>query len=139
MRTTTFILAALATFYATAQEHTEVHPTTPTNQSLDVVVGDTLKKSSAKVYNTLVGNAPATPNSQDLPKFSIIGKDNKFYLSIGAQFKSTVNYDWGNPLSSPSSFTPSSITVAKPGNSSNLDFTVQRSRLSFNFVWLPYT
>lgn len=139
MRTTTFILAALATFYATAQEHTEVHPTTPTNQSLDVVVGDTLKKSSAKVYNTLVGNAPATPNSQDLPKFSIIGKDNKFYLSIGAQFKSTVNYDWGNPLSSPSSFTPSSITKATPGNSSNLDFTVQRSRLSFNFVGLPDT
>ena len=139
MRTIATIFALMGTMSICAQVHTEVHPTTPTNQSLDVVVGDTLKKSTANVYNTLVGNAPATPNSQDLPKFSIIGKDNKFYLSIGAQFKSTVNYDWGNPMSSPSSFEPSAITKATAGHNTNLDFTIQRSRLTFNFVGLPDT
>ncbi|MBE6309558.1 MAG: hypothetical protein E7080_00695 [Bacteroidales bacterium] len=139
MKTTALILASLVTICTNAQVHTEVHPTTPTNQSLDVVLGDTLHKSSAKVYNTLVGNAPAAPNNQDLPKFSIIGKDNKFYLSVGAQFKSTVNFDWGNPINSPSSFAPSAITEVSDGNGSNLDFTVQRSRLSFNFIGLPDT
>ena len=139
MKTTAFILASLVTICTNAQEHTEVHPTTPTNQNLDVVLGDTLQKSTANVYNTLVGNAPAAPNNQDLPKFSIIGKENKFYLSVGAQFKSTINYDWGNPIQSPSSFAPSAISKAADGNGSNLDFTVQRSRLSFNFIGLPDT
>jgi hypothetical protein len=139
MRTLVSIFALMSVAYGFAQMSTEVHPTTPTNQNLDVVVGDTLKKTTANVYNTLVGNAPATPNSQDLPKFSIIGKDNKFYLSIGAQFKSTVNFDWGNPLSSPSSFEPSSITPAVPNHKTNLDYTMQRSRLIFNFVGLPDT
>ena len=139
MKTTALILASLVALCANAQEHTEVHPTTPTNQNLDVVLGDTLHKTTANVYNTLVNNAPAAPNNQDLPKFSIIGKENKFYLSVGAQFKSTINYDWGNPIQSPSSFTPSVITAASKGNKSNLDFTVQRSRLSFNFIGLPDT
>lgn len=139
MKMTLFIAIAMASTTAMAQEQIEVHPTTPTNQSIDFIVGDTLKGTSSNVYNTLVGNAPATPHSRDLPKFSIIGRENKFYLSIGAQFKSTMNFDWGNPLSSPSLFIPAEISKAQAGNGGKLDFTVQRSRLSFNFVGLPNT
>lgn len=139
MRTITVFLSMFAISTALAQTYYEVHPTTPTNQHMEIVVGDTLKHSSTDVYNTLIENAPAAPSSSDLPKFSIIGKERKFYLSIGAKFKSTINFDWGNPLASPSAFAPSNITQASPGNSSNLDFTIQRSRVSFNFVGLPDT
>lgn len=139
MRTTLFVLSACVVCTGFAQTHPEVHPTTPIDQHLEIVVGDTLRHSSTDVYNTLVENAPAAPSSRDLPKFSIIGKDRKFYMSVGARFKSTVNFDWGNPLASPSAFTPAQITHTTPGNGSNLDFTVQRSRVSFNFVGLPAT
>lgn len=117
----------------------EIHPTTPINQNIDFIMGDTLNNSSGQIYNTLVGNAPASPGNRDLPKFTIIGKENKFFLSFGAQFKSTLNVDWGNPLSTPSQFIPSNIQPVGPGNHEKLDFTVQRSRLSFNFVGLPHT
>lgn len=139
MKTTILAITILSPLFVVAQAHTEVHPTTPRNQNLDFVIGDTLRKSTSDVYNTLVENAPATPQNQDLPKFSIIGKENKFYLSVGAQFKSTVNYDWGNPLSSPSSFTPSQILPVAHGNGGKVDFTAQESRISFNFVGLPDT
>ncbi len=139
MRIALFISLAIATATAVADELIEVHPTTPTDQSIDFIVGDTLKGYSSNVYNTLIGNAPATPHSRDLPKFSIIGSENKFYLSIGAQFKSTMNFDWGNPLMSPALFIPSELRQTPIGSGGKFDFTVQRSRLSFNFVGLPNT
>ena len=139
MKTTILALCIASPLLLGAETLSEVHPTTPTNQNLDLVLGDTLRKSSSDVYNTLIENAPASPQSRDLPKFSIIGKDNQFYLSVGAQFKATANFDWGNPLSSPSSFSPSLIKPSAPGNGAALDFTAHRSRISFNFVGLPNT
>ena len=138
-RINTLAATAIIATIACLQAKSEVHSTTPTNQNIDFIMGDTLDKSSGQIYNTLIGNAPASPGNRDLPKFTIIGKENKFYMSIGAQFKSTMNFDWGNPLSTPSLFIPSNIHHAQPGNREKLDFTVQRSRISFNFVGLPNT
>lgn len=117
------------------------HPLTPKDGKVDIVIGgkdDTVNET--EVFNILIENAPKSPQYRTLPQFAIVGKNKKFYLSISGQLKSTVAFDWGNPLSSdPALFITSAITAAPAGSGAAVSFTAKRSNLAFNFVGLPGT
>lgn len=89
------------------------------------------------VYNILVENAPQNPNIKDVPRFTLVGKDGKFYLGMGANVKMVGDFDWGAPLSNPNLFVPANLTPAEKGNRSQTLFSIGQSNLYWNFVALP--
>lgn len=92
------------------------------------------------VYNILVENAPQNPNIKDVSRFTLVGKDGKFYLGMGANVKMVGDFDWGNPISNPNLFTPSAIPFdTEKGNRSQTLFSIGQSNLYWNFVALPNT
>lgn len=102
-----------------------------------VINNDTTDAS--RVEKVLKQNAPAAPNDNGLPRFALVGKNDKFYVAFGGQFLGEGAFDFGDNMSSPVLFTPSSITPATPGNRSNLGFGWQSSSIYMNFVALPGT
>lgn len=116
------------------------HPNTNTDGSVDLLSGKNEQIPPTTVYKILIENAPIEPEYPNLPRFALVGKDNKFYFSVGATIKSTASFDWGNPLiNSPALFIPANIKEAAPGNGGDLQMTLKRSKLHFNFVALPGT
>lgn len=100
--------------------------------------GDSHKDTA--VVKVLYENAPRYFNAPDMPRFTIIGKDRKFYLGIGGYAKATISYDLGNPIESPIYFEPSTIPMNNPaGNGALIQFSAATSNLFFNFVGLPTT
>lgn len=95
------------------------------------------KADAADVEKTLKANAPQSPNDNGLPRFAIVGKDNKFYLGIGGQVLGEAAFTWGDDMPSATLFTPSSLTPAKPGNGGNTQFGWQSSSIYLNFVAMP--
>lgn len=90
------------------------------------------------IYNILVENAPQNPNIKDVPRFTLVGKDGKFYLGMGANVKMVGDFDWGNPISNPNLFTTSAIPMGTAeGNRSQTLFSIGQSNLYWNFVALP--
>ena len=95
---------------------------------------------SVNIYNVLVENAPGNPNLRDVPRFTLMGKDSKFYLGMGANVKMVGDFDWGNPISNPNIFAPKDIpmSVGKGDHGQTL-FSVGQSNIYWNFVALPGT
>lgn len=92
------------------------------------------------VYNILVENAPQNPNIKDVPRFTLVGKDSKFYLGMGANVKMVGDFDWGNPVSNPNLFAPADIPFGtEKGNRSQTLFSIGQSNLYWNFVAMPGT
>lgn len=104
---------------------------------VSVINNDTTDAS--RVEKVLKENAPTSPNDNGLPRFALVGKDDKFYVAFGGQFLGEGVFDFGDNMSSPLLFTPSSITPSTPGNRSNLGFGWQSSSIYMNFVALPGT
>ncbi len=94
---------------------------------------------SLSVEKTLKKNAPKSPNDNGLPRFAIVGKNKQFYLGLGGQFLGEGVFTWGDNMSSPLLFTPSSLTSATPGNGGSTQFGWQTSSLYMNFVAMPDT
>lgn len=93
---------------------------------------------SLNIYNILLENAPQNPSIKDVPRFTLVGKDSKFYLGMGANVKMVGDFDWGNPLSNPNIFAPKDIPMsADKGNRSQTLFSVGQSNIYWNFVALP--
>ena len=100
-----------------------------------------------KVYEDSVivevfkGVAPKEKRTQNnLPRFSIIGKENKFYLGIGGYLKGVTVFDFGSPISTPNHFVTSQIPVPKvAGNGGLLQLSAAASTIYLNFVALPGT
>lgn len=91
-----------------------------------------------EIFNVLVENAPQNPNIKDVSRFTLVGKDSKFYLGMGANVKMVGDFDWGSPLSNPNLFVPSAIPMTSdPGNRSQTLFSIGQSNLYWNFVALP--
>lgn len=134
-----YILASLALasicFAATAQTHpTKVQK----DHSVSVVVGDSLAALDA--YEKFAEVAPAAFKVPSAPRFAFVGKDRKFYLGIGGTLKTTVSYDFGDPITSANCFTTSAIDMAPtPGNNGLIQFSGQQSSIFLNFVALPGT
>ena len=116
-------LGAFIALYATAQDKT----------------GFITTEDDINVYNIMVENAPQNPNLKDVPRFTLVGKDSKFYLGMGANLKMVGDFDWGNPISNPNLFTTSALTPAAPGNRSQTLFSIGQSNIYWNFVALPGT
>ena len=92
------------------------------------------------VLKVLEENAPKYFNAPGMPRFSVIGKDQEFYLGIGGYIRGSVSYDMGNPIESPIYFITSAIPMEKvPGNSSLFQMSAASSNIFFNFVALPQT
>ncbi|MCH5226608.1 MAG: porin [Muribaculaceae bacterium] len=91
------------------------------------------------VYNILFENAPQNPNLKDVPRFTLVGKEGKFYLGMGANLKMVGDFDWGAPLSNPNLFVPSALEPAPAGNRSQTLFSIGQSNIYWNFVALPGT
>lgn len=94
---------------------------------------------SVNIYNIMVENAPQRPKMKDVPRFALVGKDNKFYLGVGANLKFVGDYDWGNPVSDANNFHPANISKAAPGDGGKTQFSVGQSNFYLNFVGLPGT
>lgn len=92
------------------------------------------------VLKILEENAPKYFNAPGMPRFSVIGKEQEFYLGIGGYIRGTASYDFGNPIESPLYFIPSAIPMnPKGGNGGLLQFSAASSNIFFNFVALPQT
>lgn len=92
------------------------------------------------IYEILEENGPQHPNFKNVPRFTLIGKDDKFYLGIGANLKFVGDYDWGHPVSDANNFAPSKIPMSiEPGNGGNTQFSIGQSNFYLNFVALPGT
>lgn len=81
--------------------------------------------------------APAAPKDNGLPRFALVGKDNKFYVGLGAQFLGEGVFDWGDQMHSQVLMVPSAIEPRTPGNGGNLRFGWQTSSIYMNFVAMP--
>ena len=93
---------------------------------------------SLNVYNILVENAPQNPNIKDVPRFTLVGKESKFYLGMGANVKMVGDFDWGSPVSNPNIFAPKDIPMnTEDGNRSQTLFAGGQSNIYWNFVALP--
>ncbi len=92
------------------------------------------------VLKVLEENAPKYFNAPGMPRFSVIGKDQEFYLGIGGYIRGTLSYDLGNPIGSPVYFVTSAIPMDNPaGNKELFQMSAASSNLFFNFVALPQT
>lgn len=95
---------------------------------------------SINVYNILVENAPGHVKFKNVPRFTLVGKDSKFYLGLGANLKFVGDYDWGHPIDNANEFSPADIpmTIA-PGNGGKTQMSIGQSDFYLNFVGLPGT
>lgn len=136
MKKTLSLLIAFATgmipFTVNAQRDNRIEKGVVT-----VINNDTVDAS--KVEKHLKSNAPQSPNDNGLPRFAIVGKNHKYYIGIGAQFLGEAVYDFGDNMSNPTLFIPSSITPSSKGNKSSLGFGWQSSSVYLNVVALPGT
>lgn len=93
---------------------------------------------SINIYNIMLENSPQRPNYKEVPRFTLVGKDSKFYMGMGANVKFVADFDWGSPISNPNIFAPKDIPMASAdGNRSQTLFSVGQSNIYWNFVLLP--
>lgn len=104
---------------------------------VNIIIGD--KGQADDVQIEFVKNAPAKLNDYGLPRFAIVGNDNKFYLGIGAQFLGEAMFDFGARNESLIGFIPSSFVPATPGNGAAFNFSALTSSIVVNAVALPGT
>lgn len=130
--TSVFLMAVLAGPAAVqAQRDNRSH-----EENVVTTVGDK-DANASEVESTLKKNAPSSVKDNGLPRFAIVGKDNHFYLGIGAQFLGEGVFDWADEMPSALEFTPSSITARTPGNGGATRFAWQSSSFYMNIVALP--
>ena len=96
-------------------------------------------RDSLPIYNVMQENAPGLAHVKDVPRFTLIGKDSKFYLGIGANVKAVADYDWGSPISNANEFTTYDITGATKGNEGLYQMSAAQSNFYLNMVALPGT
>ena len=89
-------------------------------------------------YSTLKENAPKHVNINNVPRFAVFGKEDKFYLGIGANITLVGEYDFGNTVPDANFFITSAIPMTVPaGNGAKMRFTAQQSGIYLNVVALP--
>ena len=125
--------------FITATQAQEKHPNSKVQFAYthsNSIYGE--KEIDSLVIRALAENMPNYYHSPNLPQFAVIGKNRKFYFGVGGYVKTTLSYDWGNPISSSTCFTTADIPMSvSKGNHQLLQFSAQTSNISFNFVGLP--
>lgn len=96
--------------------------------------------NSPEVYSHLRDNAPGDAVLKDVPRFALIGKEDKFYVGIGANAMLVGDFDWGHPLSDANKFVPADIPMSvDPGSGGQFLLSAAQSDFYLNFVGLPGT
>lgn len=130
------LLLAAASLSNTESVFAQNHPSKDKEGEVTILFGKGAK--SVDVFNIFVDNAPKSFIAAGAPRFAIMGKDKKFYLGLGGYAKTTVSYDWGNPIKSGTNFTTSSIPMhLAKGNGGLVQFSAATSNIFANFVALP--
>lgn len=129
------VLIIFSLFY-TGKVYSQNHPSKDQSGEVTIVLGETGKNT--EVFNIFMQNAPQSFTAPNMPRFAIMGKDKKFYLGVGGFAKTTVSFDWGNPITSAYDFTTSAIPMHQAkGNGGLIQFSAATSNIFANFVALP--
>lgn len=104
-------------------------------ENVTILTGD--KSEGDKVSRAFRENAPRNRRIESIPRFAIVGSDNKFYMGIGVSLRATASFDFGADVPSAYDFIPSAFQPSTPGNGSNLRFSAQTSSFYINVVALP--
>lgn len=102
---------------------------------VQIVVGG--QENEADVEQAFSDNIPRDKSVAGMPHFAIVGKYKRFYLGIGANFKASAAFDFGDEMPSELDFVPSSIMPKTPGNGGETRFSAQASSIYLNFVAMP--
>lgn len=131
MKITTALLPLLLLICVTEAAHAAGHTGTR------IVSGYVNLNDSANVYKALYDNTPVEPEFKLVPKFAIIGADNKFVFSTGASMKFTASYDWGNPVRNPSGMGAADISGSFLSDHNLYQMTAGGSGIYFNIIGFP--
>lgn len=124
----------------------QIHPTKLNEDHKMILVGETTNVDTAAIIDAFIENAPKMYNIPSAPRFAIIGKDDKFYFGIGGAVKTTLSFDFPNPISSPTYFSPADIPMPSanagsnplvPGNGGRFQVSAQQTQFYFNAVAFP--
>ena len=137
MRKIAICLLAGAAITTTAQN---THPTKLNEEHSLITIGAS-PVDTAAVIDAFIENAPKMYNIPSAPRFAIVGKDDKFYFGIGGSVKTTLSYDFPNPISSPTYFSPADIPMGSSalpkGNGGQFQISAQQTQFYFNAVAFP--
>lgn len=106
-------------------------------ENVTILTGD--KTQGDSVNRAFRENAPRNRRIESIPRFAIVGSDNKFYMGIGVSLRATASFDFGADNPSAYDFIPSAFLPSQPGNRSNLRLSAQTSSFYINVVALPGT
>lgn len=110
----------------------------PTEETVSIKIVE--YRDSTDTYITLHENAPKLQGTPDVPRFTLHGKEGKFYMGLGANIKSVALFDFGHPIHDDNMFTTSAIPIEQqPGNGAQFRFSAQQSNIYLNVVALPGT
>lgn len=126
------ILLCMAILVANASETTD---SIAVKSQVNVIIGG--DENEQDVENAFKENIPQDKNVAGMPHFAIVGKYKRFYLGIGANFKASASFDFGDDMPSETDFIPSQITPSTPGNGANTRFSAQSSAIYLNFIAMP--
>lgn len=130
------IFAAAFLLPSIALSQSRAYANTANGEELSIKIVD--GADSTDYYITLHENAPHINHVKDVPRFSIQGKEHKFYMGIGVNIKGVATYDFGDPISNPNLFTTSAIPMnTAPGNGAQYNFSAQQSNVYLNVVAFP--
>ncbi|WP_338394998.1 DcaP family trimeric outer membrane transporter [Fulvitalea axinellae] len=112
-----------------------------TKEKINKIAQDTLttviQKStdSAQINRVFGGQVPMAFNDPELPRFSLFGKEGKYYLGMGGYVKTSLAYDFDGAINDPINFVVSKIPVpSKPSNNKQVHFSAVTSNFFVNFV-----
>lgn len=76
----------------------------------------------------------------DLPQFSFIDNEKKYYIGIGGSLTVTAGFDWGHVLDNANEFIPAEIPMhTADGNGSKFNVSAQQTDIHLTFGFLPGT
>lgn len=94
---------------------------------------------SVAVYKALYDNTPIEPVFKLVPRFAIVGLDNRFVFSIGAGLKFTASFDWNNPVHNPRGLSIGAVQPAGMKDRNLYQMTAGGSGIYFNIIGFPNT
>lgn len=134
------IVLALAACAGLGVQAQDIHPTKVNEEHNLITVGAT-PTDTAAIIDAFIENAPKMYNIPSAPRFAIVGKNDMFYFGIGGAVKTTLSYDFPDPISSPTYFSPADIPMGSsalaPGNGGRFQVSAQQTQFYFNAVALP--
>lgn len=138
--TTRYFLTASLLLSGITVPVTTVAQSSKTEKEEDLKIKVVEAQDTSSTYNTLHENAPHIQGTPDVPRFTVHGKEGKFYMGLGANIKAVGLYDFGNPINDQNMFVTSAIPVTRdPGNGGQFRISAQQSNIYLNVVALPGT